>query len=154
MLLYLFMYYVHDYFFFNSGMENSSLSQMWGRLYFPVFLFRVGLFTLMYMDSLMVLARLLSSLPIILKLSRVVTWPLLLWCRNKKNINKIINPWFMVTMIYQMDKNIIIIIIWNIIKDIKLTKNCKETFSLTDLKKQPCLAAKACQLKYFKPVLY
>ena len=63
------------YFFFNSGIENSSLSQMWGRLYFPIFLLRVGLFTLIYMDSLMVLARLLSSLPVILKLTRVVTWP-------------------------------------------------------------------------------
>ena len=53
-----------------------------------------------------------------------------------------------------MDKNIIIIIIWNIIKDIKLTKTCNEKYSLTDQKKQPCLAVKACQLKYFKPVLY
>ena len=53
-----------------------------------------------------------------------------------------------------MDKNIIIIIIWNIIKDIKNYLNCKEKFSLTDQKKQPCLAAKAYQLKYFKPVLY
>ena len=40
-------------------------------------LIRVGLFTLMYIDSLMVLARLLSSLPIILKLFKVVSWPLL-----------------------------------------------------------------------------
>ena len=53
-----------------------------------------------------------------------------------------------------MDKNIIIIIIWNIIKDIKITQIARKKFSLTDQKKQPCLAAKACQLKYFKPVLY
>ena len=70
------------YFIFNSGMVNNILSQMCGRLYFPIFLLRVGLFTLMYMDSLMALARLLSSLPIILKLSKVVSWPLLLCCRN------------------------------------------------------------------------
>ena len=48
---------LYSYFFFNSGMENRILSQMCGRLYFPIFLFRVGLFTLMYIDSLMVLAR-------------------------------------------------------------------------------------------------
>ena len=35
---------------------------MCGRLYFPIFLLRVGLFTLMYIDSLMVLAKLLSYL--------------------------------------------------------------------------------------------
>ena len=61
------------------------------------------------LDSLIVPARLLSSLPIILKLSRVVTWPLLFWCRN--------------------------------IGDGAF--NC----SLTDQKKQPCLAVKACQQK-------
>ena len=64
-------------YFFNSGMENISLSQMRGRLYFPIFLLRVGLFTLMYIDSLMIPSMLLSSLPIILKLSRGFTWPLL-----------------------------------------------------------------------------
>ena len=68
----------HGYFFFNSGMENRILSQICGRLYFPIFLFRVGLFTLMYIESLMVLAKLFSSLPNILKLFSVVSWPLLL----------------------------------------------------------------------------
>ena len=34
------------------------------------------------MDSLIVLAKLLSSLPIILKLSIDVAWPLELWCWN------------------------------------------------------------------------
>ena len=73
---------LYSYFFFNSGMENRILSQICGRLYFPIFLFRVGLLTLMYIDSLMVLARLFSSLAMILKLFNVVTWPLLFWCRN------------------------------------------------------------------------
>ena len=59
------------------GMENRILSQICGRLYFPIFLFRVGLFTLMYIASLMVLAKLFSSLPNILKLFSVVSWPLL-----------------------------------------------------------------------------
>ena len=68
---------LYSYFFFNSGMENRILSQMCGRLYFPIFLFRVGLFTLMYIDSLMVLARLFSSLAMILKLFNVVAWPVL-----------------------------------------------------------------------------
>ena len=60
---------VSSYFIFSSGMLNSMLSQMCGRLYFPIFLLSVGLFTLMYIDSLIVLATLLASLPIILKLS-------------------------------------------------------------------------------------
>ena len=55
---------------------------MCGRLYFPIFLLSVGLLTLMYIDSLIVLAKLLSSLPIILKLSIDVSWPLVLWCWN------------------------------------------------------------------------
>ena len=58
------------------------LSQMCGRLYFPIFLLSVGLCTLMYMDSLIVLAKLLSSLSIILKLLIDVSWPLVLWCWN------------------------------------------------------------------------
>ena len=65
-----------------SEMLNSILSQMCGRLYFPIFLLSVGLFTLMYIDSLIVLAKLLSSLPIILKFSKDVSWPLILWCWN------------------------------------------------------------------------
>ena len=58
------------------------LSQMCERLYFPIFLLSVGLFTLIYIDSLIVLAKLLSSLPIILKFSKDVSWPLILWCWN------------------------------------------------------------------------
>ena len=68
---------LYSYFFFNSEMENRILSQICGRLYFPIFLFRVGLLTLMYIDSLMVLAILFSSLAMILKLFNVVTWLLL-----------------------------------------------------------------------------
>ena len=45
----------------------------------PMFLFRVGLLTLMNMASLMVLAILFSSLPRILKLSIDVIWPLAVW---------------------------------------------------------------------------
>ena len=70
------------YFIFSSGMLNSKLSQMCGRLYFPIFLLSVGLFILIYIDSLIVLAKLLSSLPIILKFSIDVSWPLILWCWN------------------------------------------------------------------------
>ena len=68
---------VTAYFIFSSGMLNSILSQMCGRLYFPIFLLSVGLFTLMYIASLIVLAKLLSSLPIILKFSMDVSWPLM-----------------------------------------------------------------------------
>ena len=70
------------YFIFSSGMLNNILSQMCGRLYFPIFLLSVGLFTLMYIDSLIVLAKLLSSLPIILKFSMDVSWPLMFWYWN------------------------------------------------------------------------
>ena len=51
-----------------------------GRLYFPIFLFNVGLFTLIYMASFIALAILWSSLPIILKFSTDVMWPVLFWC--------------------------------------------------------------------------
>ena len=70
------------YFIFSSGILNSILSQMCGRLYFPIFLLSVGSFTLMYIDSLIVQAKLLSSLPNILKFSIDVSWPLILWCWN------------------------------------------------------------------------
>ena len=48
------------YFIFSSGMLNNMLSQMCGRLYFPIFLLSVGLFTLMYIDSLTVLVLIYS----------------------------------------------------------------------------------------------
>ena len=56
-------------FIFSSVMECRTLSQRCCRLYFPIFLFRVGLFTLMYMASLMALAILCPSLPMIWKFS-------------------------------------------------------------------------------------
>ena len=54
-------------FIFRSGIDCNIPSQRCGRLYFPMFLFTVGLFTLMYMASFTALAILWSSLPIILK---------------------------------------------------------------------------------------
>ena len=55
------------------------------KLNLPIFLFSVGLLTLMYIDPLIVLALLWSSLPIIWKLSWVVVWPvLLLWLCIRK----------------------------------------------------------------------
>ena len=35
----------------SSGMENRTLSQMYGSFHLPIFLFRVGLLTLIYMAS-------------------------------------------------------------------------------------------------------
>ena len=67
-------------FIFSSGMDCNIPSQRCGRLYFLMFLFNVGLFTLMYMASFTALAILWSSLPIILKFSLVVMWPVLFWC--------------------------------------------------------------------------
>ena len=48
---------------------------MWDRLNLPMLLLRVGLLTLMQMDSLMFLAKLCPSLPIIWKLLWLVGWP-------------------------------------------------------------------------------
>ena len=59
-------------------MKNSI--QMCGRLYFPTFLFRVGLFTLMYMASLIALAILCPFLLMILKFSTDIAWSVLFWC--------------------------------------------------------------------------
>ena len=73
MLLCILIVYLFIFFIFNSGIVSKILSQMCGRLYFPVFLLRVGLFTLIYIDSLMVLAKVLSFLPMILKFSMDVS---------------------------------------------------------------------------------
>ena len=53
---------------------------MCGKLYLSMFLFNVGLFTLMNMDSLIFLAKLCPSLPITWKLLRLVGWPVWLLC--------------------------------------------------------------------------
>ena len=55
------------------------LQKVW-QVVLPNFLFNVGLFTLMYMASFTALAILWSSLPIILKFSTDVMWPVLFWC--------------------------------------------------------------------------
>ena len=57
------------------GVLKRTLSHIWLRLYLPMFWFKVGLFTLMNIDSLMVLACPQSSLPIMLKLLSVMAWP-------------------------------------------------------------------------------
>ena len=56
----------------SSGMENGTLSQMCDRMYLPIFLFGVGLLTVIYMASLITLAMLCPSLPKIWMLSAVV----------------------------------------------------------------------------------
>ena len=53
---------------------SKTLSQMWDRLNLPMLLVGVGLLTLMYMDSLICLAK-LCPLPIIWKLLWLVGWP-------------------------------------------------------------------------------
>ena len=61
---------------------SKTLSHMWGKLNLPIFLFNVGLLTLINMGSLMFLAKPCPSLPIIWKLSWLVGWPVLWlwWC--------------------------------------------------------------------------
>ena len=50
------------------GVLSKTLSHMWGKLNLPMFLFNVGLLTLMNIDSLIFLAKLIPSLTIIVKL--------------------------------------------------------------------------------------
>ena len=45
------------FFILSPGVLNRTPSHMFGRLYYPMFLLRVGLFILIKMDSFMVLAR-------------------------------------------------------------------------------------------------
>ena len=52
----------------------KTLSQMWGKLNLPTLLLKVGLLTLINMDSLIYLAKLCPSLPIILKLLWLIGW--------------------------------------------------------------------------------
>ena len=68
------------YLVFSSRMVNKTLFQMCGRLYLPMFLFRVGSLTLIYMASLMALAVFWPSLAMILKFSTDVVWPVMFWC--------------------------------------------------------------------------
>ena len=60
------------------GVLSKNLSHIWGKLNLPIFPFSVGLFTLINMDSLILLAKLCPSFPIIWKLYLVVGWPVLL----------------------------------------------------------------------------
>ena len=69
-----------NYFSFSSLLLLRTSSHIWGRWYLPMFLFRDGPLTLMYMDSLISLERFCSSLSTTLKLSSEVVWPeVLLW---------------------------------------------------------------------------
>ena len=62
---------VSIYFNLSSEMWGRTTSQICGRWYLPIFLFRDGLLTLMYKASLMSLMRFWSSLPNMEKLSIV-----------------------------------------------------------------------------------
>ena len=46
-----------------TGVLSETLSHMWGKLNLPIFLFKVGLLTLITMDSLIFLAKPCPSLP-------------------------------------------------------------------------------------------
>ena len=54
------------------GVLSTTLSHMCGKLNLPIFLFKVGLFTLINIDSLIFLAKPCPSLPIIWKFCWVV----------------------------------------------------------------------------------
>ena len=58
----------------SQGVLIKTLSHIWGKLNFPTLLFRVGLLTLINMDSLIYLDKWCPSLPIILKLLWLMGW--------------------------------------------------------------------------------
>ena len=60
-------------------MLNRTPSHICRRLYLPVLLLWVELFTHMKMDALVFLAKLYPSLPTMLKLSSVLGWPVIDW---------------------------------------------------------------------------
>ena len=59
------------------GVLIKTLSHIWGRLNLPTLLLRVGLLTLVNMDSLIYLDEWCPSLPIILELLWLIGW--LVW---------------------------------------------------------------------------
>ena len=76
-----------------SGVLSQTLSYICGKFNLPIFLFNVGLFNIIYIDSLIFLAKLCTSLPIIWKLCWVVGWPVLLlwWCIGEISIRCSLN---------------------------------------------------------------
>ena len=66
---------------------------MWGKLNLPIFLFKLGLLTLINMDSLIFLARPCPSLTIIWKFFWVLGWPVLLlwWCMGEESFRCSLN---------------------------------------------------------------
>ena len=60
----------------SSGMMFRTPSQLWGRLYLPMFLMRFGLFTPIHVDFLIVLAK---PWPSLLTFSSVVGWKAVVW---------------------------------------------------------------------------
>ena len=70
---------------FSSEMLNRTSSQICGRWYLPMFLFRDGSLTLIYRASLMVLMRFWSSLPTISKFSILMLWSVVLWWSNMRD---------------------------------------------------------------------
>ena len=61
-------------------MSNRTSSQICSSWYLPMFLLRDGSFTLMNIASFIVLVRFCDFLPIMLKLSTLVWWPVMLQC--------------------------------------------------------------------------
>ena len=70
---------VSFHFNLSSEMLSRTSSHICGRWYLPIFLFRDGLLALMYKASFIVLKRFWSSLPSMVKLSIVTSWPDVLW---------------------------------------------------------------------------
>ena len=76
-------FFVDHYFIFSSGMLNNILSQVCGRLYFPIFLLSVRIvhsYIHWFFDCFWPSCCLLFS--IILKFSKDDSWPLMIWWWN------------------------------------------------------------------------
>ena len=64
----------------SSWVLTRTPSHICGRLYLCMFLLRVWLFTHVYIDSLIVLAKICPSLPTMLRLPNVMRWPVVDRC--------------------------------------------------------------------------
>ena len=78
---------------FNSDVVCRTSFHIWGRWYFPMFLFRDGSLTLINRASLIALVRFWSSLPTIVKLLMLMLWPeMLQWSNIGKGPSDFFEP--------------------------------------------------------------
>ena len=88
-------------YYFSSEVLSRTSSQMCGRWYLPMFLFRDGSLTLMYIASLMVLIRFWSSFSTILKFSMLILWPVGCYSGHIWGMEPFDVPWTFLQMFWK-----------------------------------------------------